>query len=105
MPEYEVNLYYTGFITRTVRSENEEEAIQMARTEQDNPCNQDTFMSSFEPILETLEPWKDCDTARLKALITFHPYPKNGRCPECGEIIYREGGCPICISCGWSPCG
>ena len=26
-------------------------------------------------------------------------------CPECGERTYRDGGCPICISCGWSPCG
>ena len=31
--------------------------------------------------------------------------PQSDLCPECGERIYREGGCPICISCGWSPCG
>ena len=66
MPEYEVNLYYTGFITMTMNAENEEEAIHKARNEQNNPCNRDTFTRRFEPILETLEPWKDCDTAELK---------------------------------------
>ena len=31
MPEYEVNLYYTGFITMNIEAENEQEAIQKAR--------------------------------------------------------------------------
>jgi hypothetical protein len=66
MPEYEIILYYSGFITRAVHAKSKEEAIQKARTEQDGPCNRDTFMRRFEPILETLEPWKDCDTAQLK---------------------------------------
>jgi len=66
MPEYEVNLYYTGFVTVAVDAENEEEAIQKARSEQDRPCSQDTFIRRFETIIETLEPWKDCDTAELK---------------------------------------
>lgn len=66
MHEYEVNLYYTGFITRMVKAENEQEAIRKARSEQDAPTNQSTFIKNFEPILETLEPWKDCDTAKLK---------------------------------------
>lgn len=66
MPKYEVNLYYTGFVIRMVNAESEEEAIQNARSEQDSPCNQDTFTRRFEPILETLEPWKECDTARPK---------------------------------------
>jgi len=66
MPEYEVALYYTGFITRTVEAENEEEAIRKARTEQDGPLNRSGFARNFEPILETLEPWKECDTAELK---------------------------------------
>ena len=26
-------------------------------------------------------------------------------CPECGELLRREGGCVICNSCGWSKCG
>jgi len=66
MPEYEVTLYYTGFITRMVKAEDEEEAIQKARNEQDAPCNRSTFLRNFKPILETLEPWKECDTAKLK---------------------------------------
>ena len=66
MPEYEVNLYYTGFVIRTVEAENGEEAIEKARSEQDSPCNQDMFRRRFEPIVETLEPWKECDTARPK---------------------------------------
>ena len=66
MPEYEVTLYYTGFITKTVEAENEEEAIQKARAEQDAPLNRSGFVRNFEPILETLEPWKDCDTAKLE---------------------------------------
>ena len=70
MPEYEVNLYYSGFITRTVEAKNEQEAIQKARDEQNSPCNRDTFIRRFKPILETLEPWKDCDTAELKGKST-----------------------------------
>ncbi len=26
-------------------------------------------------------------------------------CPECGEKTYPEGGCQLCMRCGWSPCG
>jgi hypothetical protein len=52
----------------TINAENEEEAIQKARNEQNSPCNRDTFIRRFEPILETLEPWKDCDTAELKGI-------------------------------------
>ena len=66
MAEYEVNLYYTGFITATVKAENEEEAIEKARAEMDSPSNRSTFLRRFEPILETLDPWKDCDTAQRK---------------------------------------
>ena len=66
MLEYEVTLYYTGFITRTVKAQNKEEAIQKARSEQNAPLSQSEFIRTFEPILETLEPWKECDTARLK---------------------------------------
>jgi predicted RNA-binding Zn-ribbon protein involved in translation (DUF1610 family) len=26
-------------------------------------------------------------------------------CPNCGnEDMARDGGCPICYRCGWSPC-
>jgi hypothetical protein len=36
--------------------------------------------------------------------LNTHLYPQMDFCPECGETTYREGGCPLCISCGWSPC-
>ena len=26
------------------------------------------------------------------------------RCPDCGEIVCRAGGCPFCRYCGWSRC-
>ena len=66
MPEYEVALYYTGYIMKTVEAENEAEAIQRARAEQDAPLSRSAFIRNYEPILETLEPWKECDTARLR---------------------------------------
>jgi len=26
-------------------------------------------------------------------------------CPDCGSYnLAREGGCVICMDCGWSPC-
>ena len=66
MPEYEVNLYYTGFLILTINAENEENPIEKARSEQDGPCNRDMLIKRFETILETLEHLKDCDTAELK---------------------------------------
>lgn len=27
------------------------------------------------------------------------------QCPECGSPVYRGGGCPLCMCCGWSACG
>ena len=27
------------------------------------------------------------------------------RCPECGEIVSHQGGCIVCLSCGYSHCG
>lgn len=29
----------------------------------------------------------------------------NGHCPECGKEIKHEGGCSVCLSCGYSRCG
>lgn len=26
-------------------------------------------------------------------------------CPECGEVLYIEGGCDVCKSCGYGSCG
>ncbi|MBW1666970.1 MAG: hypothetical protein JRJ66_02735 [Deltaproteobacteria bacterium] len=64
MNKYEVFLYYSAFLTRTVEAENEEEAILKARDDLNAPCNRETFKRRFEPILETLCPWHDCDSAR-----------------------------------------
>ena len=66
MAKYEVALCYRGFIRKRVEAENEEEAIRRARAEQDAPLRQSIFIRYFEPILETLEPWKEFDTAELK---------------------------------------
>lgn len=27
------------------------------------------------------------------------------KCPQCGEILSHQGGCDICVSCGYSHCG
>ena len=66
MPEYEVVLYYTGFIFRTVQAESEKLAILEARDELNAPCNRITFIQRFEPIVETLLPYHEGDTAKLK---------------------------------------
>jgi ribonucleoside-diphosphate reductase alpha chain len=31
--------------------------------------------------------------------------PTGKPCPECGEAMVEQGGCPTCISCGYSKCG
>ena len=66
MREYEVTLNYTGFITRTVKAQSKGEAIKKARLEHNAPLRLSAFMRNFEPILETLEPGKECDTVKLK---------------------------------------
>lgn len=27
------------------------------------------------------------------------------RCPDCDNPVFRSGGCPVCMRCGWSTCG
>ena len=66
MPEYEVVLYYTGFLLRTVQADNEQSAILKAREELNAPCNRGAFVQRFEPIIETLVPCYIGDSARLK---------------------------------------
>jgi len=43
MPEYEVTLYYTGFVNVTVEAGSEEEAIIKARNKQDAPVTEPRF--------------------------------------------------------------
>lgn len=26
------------------------------------------------------------------------------QCPECGNTMIPQGGCHVCLSCGYSPC-
>jgi ribonucleoside-diphosphate reductase alpha chain len=33
------------------------------------------------------------------------PATSGGQCPECGTQILHEGGCTICLNCGYSHCG
>ncbi len=63
MPKYKVDLYYTGYITHEVEANDELEAIKRARDIQGRPMDEQDFRLAFEPILETLEPWKECDSA------------------------------------------
>ena len=65
MPQYEVILHYTGLLVRRVEADNEEMAILKARNEVNAPCNRETYRMRFEPILETLSPWHEGDSARL----------------------------------------
>jgi hypothetical protein len=65
MPEYDVVLYYTGFLLRTVQADNEQSAILKAREELNAPCNRATFVQRFEPIIETLVPCYTGDRSRL----------------------------------------
>ncbi len=63
MSKYKVDLYYTGYITHEIEADSPSEAIQKARDIQGRPCSQEEFRLLHEPILETLEPWKECDSA------------------------------------------
>lgn len=37
--------------------------------------------------------------------LTDSSYSQTEACSECGGRTYRQGGCPLCIECGYSPCG
>ncbi len=63
MPKYKVDLYYTGYITHEIEANYESEAIGKARDIQNRPMSGQDFRLAFEPILETLEPWKIADQA------------------------------------------
>ena len=42
---------------------------------------------------------------QLKAVVETPTEIHDDKCPECGATIRREGGCVICVECGWSRCG
>ncbi len=66
MPRYEVVLHFRGFLVRGIEAEDNESAILAARSELNAPCNRAIYRMRFEPILETLSPWHERDTAKEK---------------------------------------
>ena len=55
--------------------------------------NKIRITESIEPQFNTRD-----EELRLLAAATFD------RCPDCGGVLFRDGGCPFCPSCGWSRC-
>ena len=58
--KYEVDVYYSGFITMQMEAESEQEAIELARQNADD-LPEDKFHEEFLP---TLEHWEEADKAR-----------------------------------------
>ena len=63
MSKYKVDLYYTGYITHEIEADSPSEAIKKARDIQDGVYKERDYLMAYKPILETLEPWRECDTA------------------------------------------
>lgn len=57
---YEVDVYYSGFVTVQVEAENEQAAIELARQNADD-MPEGKFHEEFLP---TLEHWEEADRAR-----------------------------------------
>ncbi len=47
----------------------------------------------------------NCDNEATVALDTSLPWNMLKNCPECGSNLQHEGGCVICMNCGFSKCG
>lgn len=43
-------------------------------------------------------------SAMCRVLSKYLPTETEGKCPECGSDIIREGGCEHCSKCSWSRC-
>lgn len=43
-------------------------------------------------------------SAMCRVLSKYLPTEIEGKCPECGSDIIREGGCEHCSKCSWSRC-
>jgi hypothetical protein len=56
---YEVDLYYSTYVTLRVEAESEEEAIEKAREEVIQDEGPD-----LKQLVQHLESWEDCDEAR-----------------------------------------
>jgi len=49
------------------------------------------------------ERYADSEKLRIQAC-TFNKASIGERCPDCGGVLIRSGGCPFCPLCGWSAC-
>lgn len=60
-------------------------------------------ISSLDFKDDGINSWKNGVIRALKK------FTKDGEtdeiCPECGDKLWRESGCVVCKSCGWSKCG
>lgn len=41
----------------------------------------------------------------LDELPVAQPSQTSERCQVCDQPVFRSGGCPVCMHCGWSACG
>lgn len=63
---WRVDVYYSGFTTVEVKAQNEHEAIMKGRDEAVRRlCQAVTFDpdGAMAHLIQSLEPWEDCDTA------------------------------------------
>lgn len=55
-------------------------------------------MTIQEKIIEIKKNDNLTKNQKVQELIRFNI------CPECGNKLIHEGGCEICLACGWSAC-
>lgn len=62
--------------------------------------------------LDLGQPFEHTDLGKAAGLVADDPIPelavqvKGKACPSCHSYEFKvEGGCPTCMSCGWSKCG
>ena len=63
MPKYEVDIYYSGFITIPVEADKEALALEVAREEAARHHNKREG-HFIDELMPSLEPWPEADTAR-----------------------------------------
>ena len=64
MPNFEADIYYSGYITVSVKAPDESQALEAAREEAARRHNKQ-MAEWTEEIIGTLEPWREADTVRL----------------------------------------
>jgi hypothetical protein len=63
MKRYSVKLYYSGFITKEIEADTPEDAIIRSRKAEEFYGNETAYYDAYREVLNTLEPWRDADTA------------------------------------------